>query len=211
MDYLRPDDAFTYQNHDPGSPLKKRDGLIALLAVIHVISGCWRLYRANHILFLYLDYSTYDDPAMSLWGPPLPSVALENLTVLSILAAGVGLWLNAKWGWWLTGFVYSYVVLQAVYMIVMWSIRKDQLQQSGMQFDLEPYLRNLVIYSLLLCYLQTSRVLRSFGFTPSARLRWKSIAAQFGAAIVALIIMTLLAIFILMRFGSSVPYIEHAN
>jgi len=208
MDYLRSDDAFTYQNQEPGSPLKKRDGLITLLAVLHVISGCWRLYQENRIVGMYVHYSLHPDSNVRLMGPPLPLLALGNLTILFILAAGVGLWLNAKWGWWLTGFVYSYAVTQAIYMIVMSFIRKDELQQLGISFDLQPYQRNLVIYSLLFCYLQTNRVLKSFGLPESAQFRWKSIAMQVGAALASLVVTTVLSLLILTTFGRSVPYIE---
>jgi len=152
--------------------------------------------------------SATNDPNARLWGPPIPLVVLANLTVVFILAAGVGLWLNEKWGWWLTGFVYCYAVIQAIYMIVMWQVRKDDLLHQGIAFDLQPYFRNLVIYSLLLWYLRSKRVLKSFDLPRSPRFCWTSIAAQFGAAIAGVTITTLLSIFIVAAFGQSVPYIE---
>jgi hypothetical protein len=208
MSSLGRDDAFAYQSHDPGSPPRRRDVVISIIAVIHVVAGCWRLYQENHIFLTYLDMTAIDDPNVRLWGPPIPLVMLANLTVLFILAAGLGLWLNAKWGWWLTGFVYCYVVVQAVYLIVMWQVRKDYLLHQGIAFDFQRYFVNLVIYSLLLWYLRSKRVLKSLDLPRSPRFIWTSIAAQFGAASAGVTITTLLSIFIVATFGQSVPYIE---
>jgi lysylphosphatidylglycerol synthetase-like protein (DUF2156 family) len=208
MESLSRDAAFENLMHDPGSPVRKWDVVIRLLAAWHIIKGCWLFYFENQVIWYYLKYSAYEDAKVGVWGPPWPTIALGNLVALTVVAAGVGMALGKKWGWWLAGFLYMCAVLLAIYTISMSYIRTDELRQLQIQTVLTPFVRNLVIYPFLIVYLYTRRALRSFGLTPSAGFRSKALATQIGAAIVWLIISALLMYWILTHFGRSVPYLE---
>lgn len=209
MDTISPDAAFKYQKQDPGRRrLKSRDPLIAILAIIHAIRGIWSLYYENHVFFTYLDLATFDDPDVNLWGPPLPKIVLGNLYAITILVAGIGLWFGARWAWWLAGFVYLYVVVQAGYIIAIASLRSEEFAQAGLEFDFSQYYTKLLIFSLLAAYLQIGHVLRSFGITPSFRIRSITLATQLVAAILCCFINSLSMAYILTHYGNSVPYIQ---
>jgi hypothetical protein len=190
----------------PQSKPTRRDLPITVIAVLQILGSVYRLYHRNYAIGLYLYYSGYEDAKIQIYGSPWPMIALENVQLLLALALGIGLLLRTQWGWWLAGFGYLFEVVQAIYLIAMTIIRKDELLQAGIDFDLQPYAKNLLIFSALLYYLYCSRVLRSFELPPTMRFRFKALGIQFGATIAALIISTALAYLIITNYGAQVPY-----
>lgn len=179
---------------------------MTFVGVLQTLSGCWRLYQENRAVGLYLHYSLYEDPKLQIWGPPLPLVALANVTALLVLAGGIGLCLRAKWGWWIAGFTYSYSVLLSAYMLATSFARGADLVAAGETINVQRFPGLLVICSLLLWYLHSKRVRKSFRLPETAPFRWKAVGIQFGAALLALVVSTLLSYLILSTYGRIVPY-----
>lgn len=193
----KPLSAFRQPHHDIG---------VSFLAVIHIFRACWRLYQTDRILWWYVYYQIWPNEKLTIYGPPFTMLLLVSSCELIVLAAGAGMLFSARWGWWLAGFVYSYVIVRAIYMITVTFIRQDELQQAGQSIDYAGYVYQIFLFAALLMYLYSGRALRHFNLQ-DVRKR-KSAAIQFAVAISVLVLTTVISAMILLTQGTSVPWTE---
>lgn len=198
-------DAKAASVNSPSRSRRRREGGIIVLGILHIISGCWRLYHENKFLGYGLYYkSTLGN--VEVYGKPVALLALDDTANLAILAAGIGLLFSARWGWWLAGFIYSYVVCRSIYMIAATFLNREELQQAGQTVDYSGYVYSMAIFAVLLYVLYRERVLRSFGLEDIGK--GKTLGIQIGLAILALAATTLLVVVIILEQGTLVPYFE---
>ena len=135
---------------------------VTLLAILQLIGGV--LFLGVQFLIL-IKFNAMNDilrPAgMSL---VLLSLGVMLLATLSI-ASGIGMWLGAKWGWWLASFYYVYGIFRggtALYTIVTLA---DKLQggSRGPEYYIAKHSVHIIVYLLLLLYLFKDEVLEFFG------------------------------------------------
>ncbi len=189
---------------DANLPLQRRYGYawpaIGLLGFIATLRACGVLFVTNRG-FVYAAYLRLTGDDTQLFGPPIPMVVLENLALIVLLASGIGLLFRAKWGWWLTGFVYGYIVCRSIYMMVMLGIRGEELPETGDLFWDLGFGVKIVVFAALVYFLYSRSVLELFGLPGIPKL--KVVTVQVLSALLALILTTMIASMIIWTYGGT--------
>ncbi len=189
---------------DANLPLQRRYGYawptIGFLAIITILRACGVLFVTNRG-FVYAAYLRLTGDDMQLFGPPVPMMVLENLMLIVLLASGIGLVLRAKWGWWLTGFVYAFIVCRSIYMMVMLGIRGEELQQTGDLIGDLGFSVKIVIFAALVYFLYRRSVLDLFGLSDIPKVKVATV--QVLSALLTLILTAMFASVIIWNYGGT--------
>jgi hypothetical protein len=111
------------------------------------------------------------------------------------LAAGVGMWRGAAWGWWLAGFYYVYAIYRNANALLVISSMADQLagEARGPGYYYVKHVGRVVTHSLVLFYLFRESVLAYFGLDQLDKRRaLVQLAKPIAVLVVVQLLMTLL-------------------
>lgn len=150
---------------------------ISFLAVILAIGG------GLGIVLQLIAFSKLEDLSEVLG---VSAVLVQGALLLlsgSALAAAVGMWIGAKWGWWLALFYFAYAVTRNANAFLSISSLADQFGASG-EFRSTNYVKygiRMVWNALLLAYL--CRENASFYFRTTETSKWKALGIVFGISI----------------------------
>lgn len=100
---------------------RERPTLVTLLAVLQILSG-------GALLVMAAAFAPRLGPLALLLGfsPSYVAVSLLFLGGLG-LAAGIGMWRGARWGWWLAAFYFAYAIYRNTNVLVTIPTILDQL------------------------------------------------------------------------------------
>jgi hypothetical protein len=150
------------------SPVKPRRGTtprpvgISILAVLHFIGGIL-LFGSQFLLFANLQ--AMEESLRAIGIPPvLLIIGVMFLAVLAI-ASGVGMWMGAKWGWWLASFYYVYSIFRNGSALLTVVAMADQLEggSRGPEYYMIKHGVRIIVHFLLFLYFFKGNVLEFFG------------------------------------------------
>ena len=100
-------------------------------------------------------------------------------------AAGVGLWIGSKWGWWLAAFYFMFNVVRHAFslVLVMVLVAQDLLPDRDVESDLFKYGFGIVFGLLLFAYCFKANVLQFFGLTAISKAKAIAILAAVSIAL----------------------------
>ncbi|MEQ8788655.1 MAG: hypothetical protein RIC55_20260 [Pirellulaceae bacterium] len=135
---------------------------VTILAVLHLLGGAL-LFVSQFLLLANLD--TLDESFQAIGISPV--LVLGGLMLLACLAtaSGVGMWIGAKWGWWLASFYYVYSVFRNASAMMTIVAMTNSLAAIGLGPEeyLLKHAGRMLIHFLLLLYFFKSNVLYYFG------------------------------------------------
>lgn len=144
---------------------RTRPKVVSILAVLHILSGV-------ALLVMIAGFGRQLGAIGSMWGtsPLFAQLSMLFLGVLT-LAAGVGMWRGAAWGWWLAAFYYVYAIYRNANALLLISGMADQLvgEARGPGYYYVKHVGRVVTHSLVLFYLFRESVLAYFGLDQLAK------------------------------------------
>jgi hypothetical protein len=164
---------------------------IWILAGLHLLVGL--LFAAATLLYLRgaFDVVTGEGQSRVPW-PFLTVVLLCTFISACALSTSIGLWLGARWGWWLTAFYYVWGVLGSVTDVLFGIWYLEERNFESIAWFLPGHLILLGIHSLILVYLCKKTVRHFF--------RLQSLRMSRALALLAIIAIVVLAATIAARY-----------
>jgi hypothetical protein len=160
--------------------MRKRPIGISILAVLYIIGGIG-------VLGIQLFMGGVLTQAFNLIGISSIS-AVISLLFLGILglAAGIGMWLGKKWGWWLGAFYLMYSVARNINALIIIPNLVEQFgtPESGLAKYYIKHCGRIILHSLLVLYFFKSNV--EVYFQVENLNVWKRFLKLFGATITAM-------------------------
>lgn len=135
---------------------------VSILAVLHLLGG---VVLFGMQFWLYAKLGDLEGALRSIGITPIMVIlGVMFLSVITI-GSGVGIWIGAKWGWWLASFYYIYSVFRNASTILAVLAMSDQLQgeDRGVAYYIIKHGGRIVVHSLLFMYFFKSNVLAFFG------------------------------------------------
>lgn len=145
---------------------------ISILSVLHFLGGAALAVLAG-VLPMMAARKPEIAETLATIGMPLP-LLIAGILFLASLAIGsaVGMWIGAKWGWYLGSFYYVYSVIRnllaivSVYLLVG-QLKPEELADAhrGPEYHYLKFSIRAVIHTLIYVYFFKRNVLEYFGLT----------------------------------------------
>lgn len=160
--YESPSSMTTELPVEPRRGTTPRPGGISILAVLHFIGGIL-LFGTQFLLFANLQAMEESLHAIGI-PPVLLIIGVMFLAVLAI-ASGVGMWMGAKWGWWLASFYYVYSIFREGSALPTVVAMANQLEggSRGPEYYIIKHGVRIIVHFLLFLYFFKGNVLEFFG------------------------------------------------
>lgn len=135
---------------------------ISILAALHFVGGII-LFGGQFLLFANLQ--AMEDSLRSVGMPPALLIAGVMFLAVLATASGVGMWIGAKWGWWLGSFYYVYSIFRNGSALLTIVAMSDQFEGNsrGIEYYLIKHIGRIVVHALLFLYFFKGSVLGFFG------------------------------------------------
>jgi hypothetical protein len=137
---------------------------VSILAVLHIGGGIL-LFGAQFLLFANL--AAIGESLRSIGIPPLLLIIGVMFLAVLTIASGVGMWIGAKWGWWLASFYYVYSIFRNGSAVLTVISMADQLDggSRGPEYYMIKHGGRIIVHFLLLLYFFKGNVLEYFRLT----------------------------------------------
>lgn len=168
---------------------RRRPVGIVLVALVHLVNG---VFIAGQRAYMLVNvYSTSEGP-VTMSGPFKAMLFGEVTITVVAIASAVGLYIGAKWGWWLGAFHWTWRISREVLLPLVATVLAGLSSEfvNGAHIDIFRTISPLVIQGLLLLYFFHGSVLSYFGLTAI----WKmwAILALFGAGFLTALVLNVL-------------------
>jgi hypothetical protein len=187
-----------YERHEAagsaahGDANRQRPLGISILAILHFGGGI--LLGALQFPLL-ANFDELQGPLRTVGLAPVLLVIGVGFLALLAIAAGVGMWLGRKWGWWLGTFYYVYAIARNAAALVTVANMADELAAGphGPGYYYVKHAGRIVVHLLILLYFFKGNVLHYFGLEKLSK--WKSISALVGVCLAIVGVFTVVAWF----------------
>ncbi|MCB7130187.1 MAG: hypothetical protein J3T61_11690, partial [Candidatus Brocadiales bacterium] len=150
---------------------------IVLLALVHLVSG---LYIAGQRWFMLVNIYSTSPGSITMSASYKVMLFGEVLIVVVAITSAVGLFVGAKWGWWLAAFHWTWRIAREVLIplsaLILTGLSNNA--ETEVTLDFAEMFVPVILQSLLLLYLFKENVLEFFRFDSLSK-PW-AIAALFS-------------------------------
>jgi hypothetical protein len=161
---------------------------ISILSVLHFLGGVVLLILAAAFPILTANKPEIAE-GMAAVGIPLP-LLIAGIVFLAVLAigSGIGMWIGAKWGWYLGSFYYMYSVVRNILAFLNVYLLVDQMPAAevaamtrGPEYHYFKFGGRVVIHALIFLYFFKGNVVEHFGLKDTSG--WKVLLIEFGICV----------------------------
>lgn len=170
---------------------------IAILSVLHCIGGV-----ILAVLAVAFPVFAAKEPelreVLSSIGVPFPLLIVGIVVLVALtLGSGIGMWIGAKWGWYLGSFYYVYSVIRSILAIYNTHLLFETLPPDevaamprGIEFYYFKFGFRAVVHALIYLYFFKVNVLEYFGLKEISR--WKVVVIESGICVAIAVAASLL-------------------